>query len=307
MSALRQAVGQYLSVRRALGFRLERETRLLPDFVVFCERAGHTTITTAAALAWATRPAEADPAWWNARLGMVRGFARWLAAFDSDTEVPAPDLLPARRRRAQPYLYTDAEVGALMRLAGSLPSPLRGATYQTLIGLLAVTGMRVGEAIALDSGDVDWDQELLVVRHAKFDKTREIVLHPSTVRALRAYAEVRDRCCPRPQAPAFFISLAGTRLIYNNVHYVFHQMLGQAGVRPRSHRCRPRIHDLRHRFAVITLLGWYRDDGDVSARLPQLSTYLGHVDPADTYWYLHAVPELLALAAGRLTALEMSR
>jgi len=304
MSELRHAVEDYLRTRRALGFKLEREAGLLFDFVATLEGAGQHTLTLDAALAWATRPPDAQRSWWAARLSAVRGFARWRHAFDPATEVPPADLLPAHSRRAQPYPYTDADVVALMRAAHALPAPLRAATYQTLIGLLAVTGMRVGEVIDLDRGDADWGEGLLVVRGAKFNKSREILLHPSTVEALRSYATVRDQHCPHPGTAAFFLSLAGTRLIYKNVHRTFHRLVTQTGLAPYSDRCRPRIHDLRHRFAVRTLLGWYRDGEDVGARLAQLSTYLGHLNPSDTYWYLQAAPELLALAAGRLQAAQ---
>jgi len=300
MTELGRAVESYLRTRQALGFKLEHERWLLADFVATMDQAGIETVTVEAALAWATRPVGADPAWWGARLAVVRTFARWLVAFEPSTEVPPADLLAVRSRRAEPYPYTDADVVALMRAARGIPSVLRSATYQTLIGLLAVTGMRVGEAIALDRDDVDWTEAVVVVRKAKFDHSREVVLHPSTVEALRAYAEVRDRHCPRPACPGFFVSVAGTRLIYNNVQHTFHRLVAQTGLEPRSDRCRPRIHDLRHRFAVTTLVRWYRDDEDVEARLPQLSTYLGHVEPANTYWYLRAAPELLARAAERL-------
>jgi integrase len=218
--------------------------------------------------------------------------------------VPPADLLAHRSRRAEPYPYTDEDIVGLLRAARTLRSPLRAATYETLIGLLAVTGMRVGEAIALDRDDVDWDNGLLVVRHSKFDKSREVVLHATTIDALRSYAQTRDRALAAGPSPALLLSLAGTRLLYKNVQRVFHQLVHQVGLAPRSDRCRPRIHDLRHRFAVTTLLGWYRDGDDVEVRLPRLSTYLGHVAPSDTYWYLHAAPELLALAAERLESAQ---
>jgi integrase/recombinase XerD len=160
--------------------------------------------------------------------------------------------------------------------------------------------MRVGEAIALDRDDLDPATGVLTVRHGKFGKSRELPLHPSTVSALADYARLRDRLCPTPRTPAWFVSTAGTRLIYNNVHYELHRLIHAAGLRPRSPRCRPRPHDLRHSFAVATLLDWYRDGTDVDAALPRLSTYLGHVEPASTYWYLTATPELLALVAARL-------
>jgi integrase/recombinase XerD len=246
MSDLHQAVQEYLAVRRALGFKLEREGQLLDDFAGFCARRGEPAVTVAAALAWATLPQNADPVWRGARLTAVRTFARWRAAFDPATEVPPAGLLPQRSRRAEPYPYSDADILALLEQARAIRSPLRAATYQTLIGLLAVSGMRVGEAIALNRGDADLDQRVLRVRNAKFGKSRLVICHPSTAEALHAYERVRDARWPDPVTPAFFVSVAGTRLIYKNVHQCFHRLAGQAGLAPLGPRCRPRIHDLRH-------------------------------------------------------------
>lgn len=300
MSSLSQALADYLTMRRALGFKLERTGQLLADFVGYADRVGAGSITVELALSWATQPSGADRSWHAARLSAVRGFARYLSTLDSRTEVPPADVLPGRSRRAVPYLYSDAEIAAVMAAAAGMRSPLRAATYHTLIGLLAATGMRVGEAIALDHDDVDRDEGLLVVREGKFGKARQVPLHPTTVDALSAYGRSRDRLCRAPRTPAWFVSTTGTRLIYKNVHYEFHRLASQAGLRPRSKQCRPRPHDLRHTFAVATLLGWYRDGDDIATRLPLLSTYLGHVDPGSTYWYLSAAPELLSLAARRL-------
>jgi integrase len=301
MSGLRTHLEDYLALRRGLGYKLQRPGQMLPGFVSFLEAAGAATVTIEHALAWATAPGAADPVWWRARLAAVRGFARYLAPLVPGTEVPPRGLLPGpASRRAVPYLYSPAEVAALMTAAGRIRAPLRAATYQTLIGLLAATGMRVGEAIRLDHGDLDAGQRLLTIRGAKFGKSRQLPLHPSVLDVLADYARLRDRRSGRPASPAFFVSLAGTRLIYNNVHFTFHQLTQAAGLRPRSAACRPRIHDLRHAFTVTTLARWYADGGDVAARLPLLSTWLGHVSPADTYWYLTGTPELLALAAARL-------
>jgi integrase len=301
MTGLRGHLADYLALRRGLGYKLERPGQLLAGFVSYLEEAGAATVTTGHALAWATAPAGADPSWWRVRLAAVRPFARYLAPLIPATEVPPRGLLPGPvSRRAVPYLYSPAEVTALMTAAGAIRAPLRAATCQAVIGLLAVTGLRAGEAIGLDRGDLDTGQGLLTVRSGKFGKSRQLPLHPATVAALGSYAELRDRSCHRPASPAFFISLAGTRLIYKNVHRTFHQLTKAAGLRPRSAACRPRIHDLRHAFAVNILAGWYRDGGDVAARLPLLSTWLGHASPADTYWYLTGTPELLALAAARL-------
>ncbi len=238
---------------------------------------------------------------------LVRGFATYLHTIDPTAEVPARDLLAWRPRRASPYLYSHSDIAALMSAASTLRSPLRVATYQTLVGLLAVTGMRIGEAIRLDRGDVDLAAGVLVVRHAKFGKTRQLPLHASTVAALRAYLRRRDRHQPPAQTPAVFISPAGTRLLYCNVQWTFQRLARQAGLQPRSASCRPRIHDLRHSFAVHTLLDAYRHGHDVADRLALLSIYLGHVNPAGTYWYLSAAPELMALAAARLDQHQAAR
>jgi integrase/recombinase XerD len=300
MSDLHQAVEDYIMVRRALGSKLGRHPGLLHNFVAYLEAAEATTVTTELALAWARLPGdEAHPTYLSNRLCAVRGFARHLQAFDPATEVPPAELLPWPKCRATPYLYTDAEIAALMRAARSLTPALRAATYETLIGLLTVTGARVGELIRLDRDHVDWDEGVLVIWDSKFNKSRELALLTSTLDALRAYAAVRDQCRPRPKAASFFVSATGSRLVYVTVRHTFSRLVSDAGLEPRSDRCRPRIHDTRHGFAVRTVLGWYRAGLDVEAHLPLLSTYLGHGNPSSTFWYLSAVPELLALAAER--------
>lgn len=233
---------------------------------------------------------------------MVRTFARHLHAIDPVHEVPPADLLPGHSHRAVPYLYSDADIAALMAAARQLRSPLRAATFETLVGLLAVSGLRIGEALRLDRDDVDLVEGVLAVRLTKFGKSREVPVHASTTEALAAYARERDRLCPHPVGPAFFVSTAGTRLLYCNAHVGWLDLVCRAGLQPRSATCRPRPHDLRHSFAVATLVGWYRDGADAAARMPMLSTYLGHVHPANTYWYLTAAPELLSLVALRLEA-----
>ena len=299
MSTLRQAAEDYLAIRRSLGFKLAAEGYLLHSFVGYAEQAGASRLTVGLAMDWAELPSGKDPVWCGKRLAVVRGFARHLQALDPATEIPPADLLPRRTRRATPYLYTSQEVARLMAAAARLRSPLLAATYETLIGLLAASGMRVGEAIRLDDTDIDWDDGVLTVRAGKPGRWREVPLHPDTTAALGRYARRRDELCPAPRAASFFVSSAGTRLIPACVRRTFGGLARAAGLSPRSARCRPRIHDLRHRFAVLTLLEWYQADVDVQARLPLLSAYLGHVDPASTYWYLEATPELLALAAAR--------
>jgi integrase len=300
MKPLHEALTDYLRIRRALGYRLTRDGRLLAQFVAHLDELGAETVTTERALEWATLPAGASPVWWSNRLTVVRGFAAYLRSIDRANEVPPIGLLPAGSRRATPYLYSDREIAALLAAAGSLRYPVGVATYRTLIALLAVSGVRVGEAIRLDRGDIDRRHGLLIVRDSKFGKSRLVPLHPSAVKALRGYLRQRDRLYPAPSTPAVFISSAGTRLIYNCVNATFLKLVRRAGLRPRSATCRPRLHDLRHTFAVRTVLDAHRAEGQVQARLPLLSTYLGHVNPGSTYWYLQAAPELLALAGERL-------
>jgi integrase len=245
-------------------------------------------------------PQGVDPSWWGRRLSAVRGFAAYLHTIDSATEVPPADLLPMGSRRATPYLYSEHDIASVMAAAAALRLPLRAATYRTLIGLLAVTGLRIGEALRLDRGDIDWSHGLLLVRDSKFGKSREIPLHETTVRALEDYLDQRDRLHPALRGPAVFICTTGNRLLYSDAQCTFHHLVLSAALMPRSASCRPRLHDLRHTFAVRTLQDAYRCGGDVQFRLTLLSTYLGHVDPAATYWYLSAAPELLAFAAQRL-------
>jgi integrase len=302
MSNLRAELGNYLAIRRAVGFKLHRTELLLADFVGYLEEHHSDTITTDRALAWASLPPNGSLEWWGYRLSAVRVFARHLHAIDPRHEVPPTGLWPANSHRATPYVYSDADIAALMAAAREFRSPLRAATFETLVGLLAVTGLRIGEALRLDRDDVDLAEGVLRIRLSKFGKSREVPVHASTVDALAAYTRERDRLCRRPAGPAFFISTAGTRLLYCNAHLGWLDMIRRAGLKPRSAKCRPRPHDLRHSFAVRTLLGWYRDGDDVQARMPLLSTYLGHVHPGNTYWYLSAAPELLGLVAARLDA-----
>jgi integrase/recombinase XerD len=300
MNASPAAVEQYLTTRRALGFKLKPDGRMLLDFVDYLERSGASTVTTGAAVAWARQPTSAHPRWWNRRLGMVRGFARYLQAFDPATEVPPTDLLPCHDRRTMPYLYSSTDIAELLQAAGRLRSPLQATTYQTLIALLAVTGLRIGEACRLDRDDVDLDTGILTIIGTKFGKSRQVPLHDSTVVALATYARRRDQLCPRPLTPSFLVSVTNNRVPAAGACQVFARLLNTTQVRAPAGRRRPRLHDLRHSFAVASLLDWYRTDADVPVRLPLLSTYLGHVDPKSTYWYLQAAPELLALAAERL-------
>lgn len=301
MSSLTDAVAEYLTVRRAMGHKLERAGELLGQFVAHLEAVGSTTVTVDEAVAWATKPAGAGRAWMGIRLGVVRSFASWLQARDPAAEVPPLDALGTRSiRRAVPYLYTDAEIAALMHTAGRVSRGLQRHTFPTLIGLLVVSGLRIGEAIGLDRDDICWEDQRLLIEGAKFGKSRYVALHQSSLDALAEYASRRDQLVSAARSPSFFVSNTGTRLISGDVQHRFRVVARRAGLVGRSERCRPRLHDFRHLFAVRTLTEWYAAGLDVGPRLPLLATHLGHTDPRSTYWYLTATPELLALAAGRL-------
>ena len=305
MSPARESLADYLQIRRALGYKLERAEKLLVQYLDYLDAVAAEKVTIENALAWATLPAAGKNGhWWAFRLSAVRGFARYLHALDDRHEVPPADLLPSRAHRSVPYLYSPQEIVALIDATSALRFPLRQATYRTLLGLLWVTGMRVGEAIRLDCQDVDLHHGVLTVRGTKFGKSRELPVHATTVDVLRSYLRLRERLCSEPATEALLISPAGTRLLYCNVHCTFRDLRRRAGLASRSAACRPRIHDVRHSFAVRTLLDWYRAGVEVQPRLPLLSTYLGHVHPKDTYWYLTAAPELLQIAAERLDRSE---
>jgi integrase/recombinase XerD len=303
MSNFSDACEQYLQVRRALGFKLHDHGNMLADFVAYLDRAEASTLTTELALAWATQSVGVQPYRHRVRLSIVRGFARYLHALDPAHEVPASGLLAYRPRYSLPRQYSDEQITALIAAAGSLDVPLRAASYSTLFGLLAVTGLRVGEALRLDRDDVELDRGLLVVRNTKFGKSRTLPLAASTVQALECYRLKRDHLCPQPTDPAFLLTTTGTRIIYSSARRMFIRLAGEVGLEPRAGNTHARIHDLRHSWAIATLLDFYRQGHqglDVSARIPLLSGYLGHSGPQSSWWYLHATPELLWLACERL-------
>jgi integrase/recombinase XerD len=299
MTALAGAARDYLRLRNSLGHDLAEYHRQLPRFVAFLEAEGLPTVTVAAALAWAQGP-DVDPATSIAprRMTIARGFARYLTGIDARTEVPPTGLIASRQRWRPPFIYGPGDIEALLAQARQL-RPMPAATHETLIGLLAATGLRVGEAIRLDRADIDRADAVLTIRESKFGKTRMVPVLGSTLTMLERYARTRDRLCPQTATASFFVSTAGTRLIYACVGQVFRRLRDRAGIGAGADHP-PRIHDLRHTFAVRTLLRWYQAGDDVEARLPILSTYLGHRDPRSTYWYLSAAPELLALAARQL-------
>jgi integrase len=308
MKPLEQALNDYVSVRRSLGFRFQTPAILLRSFVVFLQAEGASHITRELALRWALQPAKVQPSTWTARLGMVRRFAIWCSATEPLTEIPPADLLPHTYRRKPPHIFSDEEIERLLRKTQQLPSPkgLRAHTFTTLFGLLMVTGMRVSEALGLEKPDIDFDHGILHIRCGKFGKSRYVPIHPSTVEALKKYAQARDHLFPSPLTLAFFLSERGTRITNGMTEYTFAKLSQQIGLRlqAKHHGRGPRLHDMRHRFAVRTLIDWYRAGLDAERELPKLATYLGHVHVKNTYWYLEAVPELMQLAIDRLIQRE---
>jgi len=303
MTGLRGQVAGYLALRRAMGFKMEKHGLLLDSLADWLEGSGLETVTVQAAVAWAMLPQGVHPHRWKQRLDAARGFARYLAASDPAAEVPPSGLLDARPNRHQPYIFTGQEIAALLAAAGQHRWHLPAVTYPALFGLIASTGMRLSEAIRLDDADADLDEAMITIRDSKYGKSRRIPLDATVTAALRDYQQRRRALRPAPAVPALFISAYGNRLIGHLAEAEFRRIIALTGIGANAVNT-PRIHDLRHTMAVRTLAGWYRDGGDVAARMPLLSAYLGHVSPVSTYWYLHAVPELLTLAAQRLENAE---
>jgi integrase/recombinase XerD len=301
MISLAGSLRDYLRVRRGLGFKLQYEGTALADFVKFLNRQGAAYITNDIALRWAVRPTHVDPSHWTRRLSMVRLFAQYRSASDPRTVIPPVGLLPNKYRRKPPYIYSNREIDDLIAGARRLPSKmgLRPHVYATLLGLLTVTGMRLGEALALDRDDVDLSDEVIKVRTAKYGKARLIPIHGTTQTALADYARRRDQLLGLAGAPAFFVSDAGTRITQWAARETFVRLSREIGLRGPGGRFGhgPRLHDIRHRFAAVTLLRWYRAAFDVERHMSRLSTYLGHTHVTDTYWYISAIPELLQLAS----------
>jgi integrase/recombinase XerD len=306
MSTLRRALGDYLAMRRGLGFKLRDAGRELLDFVKFMERQRGSYITHTLALAWAQQPSSVQPAEWARRLGSVRGFARYRSATDPRTEIPPQGLLPFRSKRARPYLYTDAEIRSLLRAALKMTcrherAALRPWVFYCCFGLLSVTGLRLGEARNLKLEDVDLKASVLTIRRTKFGKTRLVPLHASTCKVLANYIAKRQRhWSGRAVSSYLFVSSWGNRLANADCHQTFYALSRQIGLRGASDSHGPRLHDMRHRFATDTLVRWYRSGEDPQRRLPLLSAYLGHVHVADTQWYLEGSPELMREAMRRL-------
>lgn len=303
MNTLREAVQDYLALRRSLGFKLRNAGKGLLDFIVFMEQQRAAYITHRLALAWAQQTATTQPSIWARRLSWVRCFARHRSATDPRTQIPPASLLPYRPKRARPYLYSNDEIQALLHAALQLPAGdgLRPWLYHCLFGLLSVSGLRISEAYNLTLQDVDLDAAVLTVRGTKFGKSRLIPLHASTCHVLAEYIARRERLWQaRTVSSYLFVSSKGNRIDGATIHRVFYALSRQIGLRGPHDSHGPRLHDMRHRFAMKTLLHWYRSGEDVERRLPILSAYLGHVHVSDTFWYLSAWPELMQEAMSRL-------
>jgi integrase len=275
MTRLDDTVRDYLTIRRALGFKLVEHQRLLPQFVAFLEQAGAGTVTTELAVQWASRSRGAE-SWKAQRLSIARGFARYLRTIDPATEIPPAGVLCGHPQRSIPYLFSDHEITRLLAAAGTMTPPLRAATFTTILGLLAVSGMRIGEAVALDRDDVDLDAGIVTVRNTKFGKSRQLPLHPTSTQALANYARVRDALCPTPSGESFFLSGRRSRPDKSTIQDGFRELRKAAQISTAPGVSAATLHHLRHTFAVNTLLDWHRDGSDVQAKMPWLSTYLGH-------------------------------
>jgi integrase len=302
MNPLRDALERYITMRRGFGYKMRCQALLLARFVTYMEHQGATIITTKLALDWVT--SETKPRTWPARLSVVRGFAKYLSSTEPLTQIPPTNLLATRQRRT-PYIYTDQEIGSLLNAMLAVPSAkgLHRWTFYCIFGLLAITGLRIGEALRIKREDVDLDAGVLTIRDTKFGKSRLVPIHSTAVAVLTDYAKRRDALRSTPISPTFFIGEQGRALNHSTIYLIFCTVAREIGLRhPGDTYCGPRIHDLRHSYAVATLLRWYRAGDDVELRLPILSTYLGHSSTSCTYWYLSACPELMEQAARRLDA-----
>lgn len=305
MNTLRKAVQEYLALRRGMGYKMHDAGLLLPRFVDFLEQRQAQYITVRLALEWVEQSHTIQPAERARRLCFVRGFARYRSGADARTEIPPVELMPYRSTRARPYLYSEQEVQGLLEAALKLPTPRRSSAlrpwvFYCLLGLLSVTGLRISEALDLKLDDVDLDQGVLTIRAAKLGRSRLVPLHPSTCALLAQYLRRREQFVRKRGNGHVFVSTHGTRLDIGRVHRAFYALSRQTGLRAAGASKGPRLHDFRHRFAVLTLIRWYESGEDAARRLPLLSTYLGHVYVAGTYWYLSSCPELMTHVMARL-------
>ena len=296
MKSFRNLLADYLVLRRSLGYKLQGDGVRLSSFVSFLEQEHASHITVQLALKWAMNTAGQG----QHRLIMVRGFAKYIAAFDDRTEVPPADLLPRKSQRLRPHIFSDEEVRLLLKSARNYGHDKPRGTYYCLFGLLAVSGLRSGEAMRLHIKDVNLTNGVLTVSGTKFGKSRFVPLHPSVVDELRKYRKQRDSLHAPHASAHFFIGRRGAQLCHRSMYNVFSRLCAGIGLQNKPGRGKPRLHDFRHRFAIRTLIDWYRDGQDVEARLPTLATFLGHVSVESTYWYLSEYPELMRFAVSRL-------
>lgn len=296
MKQLMPALKEYLKIRRSFGYKLNDTERYLKHFIAFLAKRNCYFITTRLALQWATLSQHAKRSHWSKLLSAVRLFAHYRTAEDPRTEIPPSYLLPQQSDRAIPYIYSNKELRQLLMAFKLLPShELCHHTYYTFFGLMMVTGCRISELIALNCDDLDLNNGWITIWNSKFNKSRLLPLHPTTVQQLKKYSKVRNKFLDH-DTPAFFISERGTRITKSSTRRVFIQASKQIGLRGSDDLSGPRIHDIRHRFATKTLLNWYRKGLDIHKKILLLTTYLGHKSPKDTYWYITGTPELLAQA-----------
>ncbi|MCL4445288.1 MAG: tyrosine-type recombinase/integrase [Actinobacteria bacterium] len=305
-STFTELAESYVEMRRSLGYRLEGQATYLRSFAGFLDRSGcDGPVPLALSVEWAAATSASDPHNPARRLTVVRGFLRFLASLDGDTEVPPPGLLGPALHRTSPHVYSDEEIASLLRAAAGLsPSGgLRPHCYVTLLSLLACTGLRISEALALSRDDVDLTAGVLSVRAGKGGKSRLVPLHPSALEPLEAYASLCHRYGATQGSDAFFRTERQERLTYQAVRSTFRALRRQLGWSSQGRTRLPRLHDLRHRMVVKRVLLWHAEGVDVDAKIAVLATYLGHTLVSDLYWYFSATPELMNAAAERFTTL----
>jgi integrase len=309
LTSLQARVERYLVERGRLGFDLRGPTNVLRNFARHVQAVGHRgPLTVEVMTDWARRDSHgsSDPHTWARRLNSLRSFMRWMQQFEPRTEVPDDAIFGRLPRRLAPHIYSEPEIVDLLAAARRLgPTPsLRGVVFETLFGLIACTGLRISEALALRNFDVDLKHGMLTIRRTKFAKSRYVPMHQSTVETLRRYRWMRDLSGePAQEDASFFVGTRSRRrgrpLSNRQAHRVFAELRQQLGWHNRGTHHAPRIHDLRHTFVVRRILLWQQKGVDIDQAMLSLSTYVGHAMVTNTYWYLSAVPELMALAAGR--------
>lgn len=302
MKTLKKGIEEYLKNRCNVGFKMQSARKLLLEFALFLKENGATSITVKLALDFATRNPETSRERWAVRLRAIRQFAKYWSTEDLRTEVPPKNALPYSYRRKAPYIYTDDEIKRLIECSesGQPHNRFNQHTYFVLFGLLAVTGMRIREVLNLECNEINFKDRIITITKSKFRKTRYIPIHNSTIEVLKNYSNCRNQHFPNHKIPQFFIDHNGNALKGARVGYIFRKRKIKIGMISQKDRRSQRISDFRHTFAVKTLINWYKKGvNNIDSYIPLLSTYLGHVKPSNTYWYLTAIPELLNIVAAR--------